>query len=643
MRKKANWLGRALLLVPLIIASGCQGGVSGSETSGGGDSSSGSDVATSLPPETGYYLYKDGASDYTILLPASPTDNEVFAKDELVSNFAKATGYTLPYMSADDIAYSPDAHYISIGGTSMARSAGIEATRDELTRDGYRILTKGQSVYILGPNDTGTLYGVYGFLETTVGYHFYADDEIKVDQKDEVPLYEFDVSERPAFEQRALSQYYLTDDETYRRRLRVDYHGEGWIYGSHSHFNILPPDTYKEEHPDWYSSDGTQLNLSNEEMQAQFAENLCSIIDAHPDERYILLGEMDYNTFCDCDECTALIEQYGTPSAVDILFVNKMVEKVYEHLAETDPDREIAIGTFAYNKTFDPPAHQDSEGNWVINDPILKLDDRAFIYMAPLHANFNHAFHDAENYALVGKQMDGWKVVAKQAGAWTYSQNFLSYFTPFNNFGSVARQYQEYQEMGCISLVDQGNWDTATPFFNKLMIYVYARLLWDPSLSYEALTDDFMRNYYKDCYEDVRAYYDLERTHAEWLKTEYGIGESCYSNTQNPDYWSRAYLRECMGHLDSALETASSYRESDPGLYEKLYNRVNVLRGTVLYHILCHYQSDYTTTEQSAMIDEFEGICSLNRIIYWHEHTNLSLGEDGSIATFIENCRLSID
>ena len=83
--------------------------------------------------------------------------------------------------------------------------------------------------------------------------------------------------------------------------------------------------------------DGTQLCLTNEEMKAEFIKNLKVVISTHPNDKYILLGEEDSNTFCNCDNCQEAIKKYGTPSGVDMIFVNPVAEEIENWLAG-DPE-----------------------------------------------------------------------------------------------------------------------------------------------------------------------------------------------------------------------------------------------------------------------------------------------------------------
>ncbi len=593
-------------------------------------------------PATDIVLAKDGYTDYKIVMPSVPAAKELVARDELVEFFRKSTGATLTVISDADLTFNSDDKYISIGDTEILATSGVVLDSSVLGTDGYRIVNKGNTVMIAGTSDYGTLYGVYGFLNHEIGFETYAEDEIYYESVTELKLLQFDVTEVPDFEKRQLGYYEVSKNMSYRDRMRVEVHGNDWIYGSHSHFTIMPKATYYAAHRDWYSPDGTQLCLTNEDMRQEFVKNLKNIIASHPDKHYILLGEEDSNTFCDCDNCKAALELYGTPSGVDMVFVNKVARDIKAWLAETDPDRVLYIGTFAYLKTIPAPVVKKEDGTFELTHPDVKAEDNVFIYFAPLHANYSYGFLDKENNSETAESMLGWQAVCDTFCIWTYSANFFNYFTNFNNWGTQALQYQELKSVGGKVIFDMGTWDTGAPSFERLRTYLSAKLMWDTEADTKKLIADFMTNYYKDASEYMTKYYDLMRTYLEVIKEDFNMDATCYVNYNNGKYWSKSYIDTCFDYFEKAIDSVSKYKDSDPTLYESLVKRIKMEKLSVLFVALQHYQQTYTTAEQKAMIDEFEEVAKANNVMYWHEHTNLAQGDDGAVEKRIEAWRMAL-
>lgn len=593
-------------------------------------------------PETSIMLASNGNTEYKLVVPASLQTKEKVARDEMTEFFRKSTGAELPVISDVGLTFDSDAKYISIGDTEILATSGVVVDSKELTSDGYVIVTKGNTVIIAGPSDYGTLYGVYGFLNHQIGFEVYAEDEIYYELKTELKLLKFNVKEAPDFEKRQISYYPVNNDATFRDRMRVEIHGNDWIYGSHSHFNVLPKATYYAKHPDWYSTDGTQLCLTNEEMRAEFIKQLKVIITNHPNQHYILLGEMDANTFCECERCKAAVEKYGTCSGVDMVFVNSVARAIQEWLDETDPDRVLYIGTFAYLKTLNAPVVLNENGEYELTHPDVKAEPNVFIYFAPLHANFSYGFLDKEHNPETAESMLGWQKVCDRFCVWTYSMNPWNYFVNFDNWGSQQLQYQELKSMGCQVLFDQGPWDAATPTFERLRVYIISKLMWDTEADVQKLIADFMTHFYKDAAESMMAYYNLVRTHMGVIRADFNQDNYCYVDYNKSQYWTKAYVDTCMGYFEQGIAAVEKYKESDPTLYETLVKRIKLQKLSVLFIALQHYQQTYTVSQQKAMIDEFEEIAKANNIIYWHEHTNLALGDDGNLENRISAWRLAL-
>ncbi len=593
-------------------------------------------------PSTGKKILQNGQSEYKIVIPENAARKEILAKDELVLFFKKATGVQLPVISDIEAEYNTEFKYLSIGKTTLLAASGIQLSSDELTNDGYKVVTKGNIVFMAGASDYGTLYATYFFMNKSFGYKAYAEDEVVYDKVSEMELLNFNVTDIPDFEQRQLGYYSTSQSELYRDRLRVTLHGDDWIYASHSHFSIMPKDKYYNEHPDWYSKDGTQLCLTNEEMRKEFVSNLKITIANHPNEHYILLGEEDSNTFCNCDNCKAALEKYGTPSGVDMAFVNKVARDINTWLAETNPDREFYIGTFAYLKTFDPPVHKDEQsGKYVPNHQDVVAEDNVFVFIAPLHANYSYGFTEDEN-AIYREGFNGWQTITDIFCIWTYSANYYNYFVNFNNWSTQAMQYGELQSFGSKSVIDLGAWDTGSPSFEALRIYLISELMWDNTLDTQKLTKNFFDNYYKDASPYINQYFDLMRTYSEHIRSEFQLDATCYVNYRQQKYWSKGYLDQCTELFNKALASVEKYKQTDPSLHEKLVNRIKLEKLSIDFLMLDFYQSSFTPAQQTAMIDEFESVARLNNILYWHEHTNLAQGDDGNIAAVINGWRIKI-
>ena len=134
-----------------------------------GDSSS---TGSEEPPivedvETDTDLIKNGATSYSIVVPTQSDKTILTASKELQYFFAEATGITLEIKTDSGIAYDENAHYLSIGKTSIYQGSGITTTYEELGESGLKLNTKGKTIIMSGYTSNGAMYAMYEFLERT--------------------------------------------------------------------------------------------------------------------------------------------------------------------------------------------------------------------------------------------------------------------------------------------------------------------------------------------------------------------------------------------------------------------------------------------------------------------------------------------
>ena len=140
-------------------------------------------------------------------------------------------------------------------------------------------------------------------------------------------------------------------------RVAEEYGGHYNILGwCHTFFQILPPERYFAEHPDWYSEiDGerrgerTQLCLTNEAMRAEFVKNALEWIRRNPEAGMISISQNDWHGNCQCAKCRALDEAAGSPSGSLLHFVNAVAAEIEKEYPE------FLISTLAYQYTRKAP------------------------------------------------------------------------------------------------------------------------------------------------------------------------------------------------------------------------------------------------------------------------------------------------
>lgn len=612
-----------------------------------GDSGGGGSTPT--PPqteiETDYDLVLNGESEYSIVISETAHTDERTASRELQVFFEEATGVRLPIITDKGLAHNPNNKYLSIGQNNILASSGVEISYSELGSSGLRIVTKGQSVIMAGATTLGSMYATYEFLERMLNFEVYGTDEIYIDRGvSNLKLKEFDVVEVPTFERRSVGLHTYSRDKTFRNRMRQDLFDGGWITWSHSFFKILPKEQYYNDHRDWYSPNGDQLCVSNEEMTEQFIKNVIEMVKANPTYGYIHIGQEDTGTYCTCARCTEIAKKYKN-SGLMMHFVNKVADGVQAYIDEYEPGRVFHIATFGYHKTQEGPANYIN-GQWVPIDETVIPRPNVMIMLAPIFACSAHQY-DAECNSELATIYGSWMAVAKgQIMMWIYNKVFCDYFIPFNNFSTFVNYYEFLdEEIGTYSVYHQGNKETPAGGMEELKCYVQAKLMWDRTLNMEDLIDDFCAHYYRDAGVYYREYYDLVRmSYERWVK-EYGI--HIYNNTStshevtsyNPNatkYWTEDLLTQMEGLFQSMMDSVQKYQVTDPELYAKLDSRIRKERLTVRYLYMRFYMDNLSYEKATEWVDDFEEVCAMHGIDRWRETATANM------ASLIDEWRLEI-
>lgn len=595
----------AILLVVLLSFNTFACGNNESSNNGGGNNAGGGGAPAKekeieeLDEEV--FILKNGRSDYKVVIPSTSTRDEQLASSELTYLFKEGTGYSLPEISDVGLTFDEQSKYISLGKTSLARQAGCPTDVGEC---GYIIKTIGNSIFIYGDDNYGTTYGVYEFLNIALGMNIFAADEISFDFNHNVELYNIYVKDEPDYKMRSIGYLSLTEDALFEKRMRCDGRGNAnWAIWGHTYTgHIIKPEDYLETHPDWFSSDGIYLCLSNEEMKAEFIKNVEKYLDQSPEALYVGLTQPDDTSFCYCDKCRENIRKYGTEGGLNLHFINDVAREVNAWLEVKYPGREVKYLTFAYHATEAAPVTTDASGN---KKPIVTADDSVVVELCLPGMIYSDGFTDRVNSQYYEK-IKSWALCAKNLSIYSYCINFWNYFIPFNNYSGLEKIYREAYQSGAYSLHENGPLAAKTSGFEEMRIYIQTQLLWDTSLHYDDLVNKFMQGYYGPAATAMRKYYDFHRAYYEVLKTYKNVTSTIYFPLENRQYWDKSYLNKCGEILGEAYSAIAELKTTDREKYDKLYKRIMKEQLCLDYLNIQLYSSAYSKTELAEMISNFK-------------------------------------
>lgn len=447
--------------------------------------------------EANEWLFKDGYSDYTIVIANDASVSERTAAREFQSIVRQVSGAELP------ITLQPTRKSVYIGWT--AESGEVKpAVEDEA----FTYKTIGCNLFIYGGCERGTMYGVFAFLERELGVHWYTSDYTKVPKMKQYELGALNHTERPAIASRldyyndAVGHNDWASHNMINNRLFPAYTKYGHMtasWGTHSFSLLIPPAVYFKVHPEYFGvykgkrHDNTQLCLSNEEMCKELIKNLEKVIQEKPDYWCYDVSQNDNNLYCECDKCKEFTLRYGGHSGLMVWFVNKVaheIKKVY-------PD--VMIGTFAYHYTRQAPTSD------------IRPADNVVIKLCDIECCMAHPLDECEQNKEFLRDMENWRRITKNIYIWDYTTGFRHYLMPFPNFDVLARNYQYFRQSNVIGILELGSWNAPWSEFSELKQWLIAKLLWNPCQDTDSLANLFINDYYGIAAPYVRKYYDLCR------------------------------------------------------------------------------------------------------------------------------------
>ncbi|MBE7080648.1 MAG: DUF4838 domain-containing protein [Clostridiales bacterium] len=566
----------------------------------------------------GEYLYRNGVSGYTIVLRDEANFYEELAASELAQNLANATGSSIAV--AKESTTKAKTRVISLGHTDLWDSqVGKALSSSDIIDSGYYIETVGNNVFISCPDYTsssGVLYGVYDFLKDAIDYEFYAADEIHIEKKKNIPLYDYTgYIVNPAFQIRSLVHAEMRDDSLSNMRYRMIYPTESygfvnWGHGQTSKYvkRTAPctcgepgceGKTYYQHHPDWFSTENSQLCYTGGEvLERVTAERFIDYFKQFPDATYFMFGQEDVIGHCDCDRCKQAMVDYGAnQGGLQVAFMNNVIEIANDWLEKNQPGRKVFYVVYAYYGTRMAPVVKTESGEIKpYSDRVVPHDD-LLVFYTPIETNYAYQLESGIN-ADIYNDLYGWgKIADGQILMYLYDINFHAYLINFHNFNTVQGMYEECKELGVISITSQSA-STYVTGFREMRSYVESWLMWDLNLSYTDLVQKFMKAYYKDAAEYMYEFYEIMRDRYTYYHTLVNPGAGgIYGDVQTVNLWSQAVVAQMDEQFDAALASIEKYKTSDPALHEKLESRIMKERLMPLYLKLTLLTSYYSAEE----------------------------------------------
>ncbi|PLW95299.1 MAG: hypothetical protein C0593_14420 [Marinilabiliales bacterium] len=366
-------------------------------------------------------------------------------------------------------------------------------TISELSEDGFIIAPAEHGVFLGGKTSRGDIYSATTFLEQYLGCMLLAPGEYDAPKMNEITLPQVSLkSYNPDFDFRR-TLFPGQHDREYRNWYKLE-QLDDWGMFVHTFHKLLPPETYFEEHPEYYSEIGgrrlqdAQLCLSNPEVIDFLIENLGKEMALQPEKNIWSVSQNDAYNYCECERCKKLYEKYGAYSGAYIHMANE--------IARAYPNK--VISTLAYQFTREAPQN-------------IKPDPNVNIMFCSIECNRSMPLTEDPRSASFVKDMKDWSTLTNNIFLWDYVVQFKNYLTPFPNFHVLQPNLQFFKNSNVNMMFEQGsngNWSD----LSDLKQYLIANLMWNVDANADSLIDNFITRYYGPAAPHIRKYFTT--THA---------------------------------------------------------------------------------------------------------------------------------
>ena len=447
--------------------------------------------------QTATSLASDGATAYRIVVAKDAAAAERTAADTLADYLNRITGATFPVVTDAEPAAEKE---LVVGETNR----GPDFDKSDWDDDAVRLLSDGDTLFLIGGSPRGTLYAVYTFLEDWLGCRWFTHELTVTPERAALDLPVIDYFYEPPFKLRQTYWMFSTAYPDYCAAHKL--HGvmagipeelgggryELAVSSVHTMQQFVPQSLFAE-HPEYFGCDENGTRQANRQPCLRNEEVFRLAVDWAKqyfagDHVILSVSQNDNQDFCRCGACEAFNAAHGGVDSAALLdFVNRVAAEVKKDY----PDAQLE--TLAYQNSLIPPTG-------------LTVADNVVIRMCPISTCVLHNLDDAScaSNKRFNDALTGWSEMTDRIYIWDYSTDFQYFYALYPNVTALQGRYQYYRDRNVVSIFDHGCGDgVAAGEFHELRAYLVCKLLWDPDTDVERHIAEFCDAYYGAAGPDV--------------------------------------------------------------------------------------------------------------------------------------------
>ena len=496
-------------------------------------------------------IVRDGRPVAAVVLAEEASQQLKAAAEVLSACVEESTGAKLSVVTDP-----PDQGTIIVIGKTYGIT-GDYPDQTGLDDDGFDIaFPDDRTILIVGPTDWGTEFGVYEFLERTVGVRWLmpGEDGTDIPEHRTITVSPEPVRQEPAFFSRLFSGLRGEVQTEWARRNRM----HGRVSFHHHLLRLFPPETYTKTHPEFFPMHGGKRVLpptndthhwqpcfTAEGLVEEAIHNVNRYFDENPDAVSYSLGTNDSSGYCECESCLARISgEKNFLGRVDYsgLYYD-WANRVIEGVLEKHPGKWF--GCLAYSEVAAPPQN-------------VKVHPRMIPYMT-----YDRMKWVDPEIRRVGEELtQAWHERSPVLGWYDYIYG-TPYCLPRVWFHHMADYYRFGQAHGVRALYAEAypNWGEGPK------LYISLKLQWDPQRDVDELLDEWMvRCVGKGAAKSLSRYYrHWERFWTDRIRDSSWFSRGGqYLSFYNPSYLNDIELAEIQQSrhwLERTLEKAGTEKQ----------------------------------------------------------------------------------
>ena len=481
----------------------------------------------------------------------------------------------------------------------------VLVTKPNIENDFISIQLKDSLITISSNNKKNLFYATYEFIEKFLNVKWLSTDYTHYEKLSSLNIPDnYNYYYEPPVLTRTVHSKLFYDDSIFADKLKVTNEAfPRYVPNArvHTFHRFMPYDVFYEENPEYYALRNgkrlpTQLCLTNNAVLEIVKDSVRSFFKDSPISDVISVSQDDNTQYCQCENCSKIDNNEGSPAGSLIHFVNE--------IAKDFPDKTIS--TLAYQYTRKPPKTKPLE-NVLITLCSIECDRSIPI---------------DEGCKDFSSNLKGWSILTDNIRIWDYTTQFTNFLAPFPNWGTIKPNINLFVQNNAKWIFEQHSRNDSELF--ELRSYVMAKLLWDPSLNFNTLIKDFNDKYYGDGGKYITEYISKIQSQIDntsfflFLYGDPSQGFDSFLSPQNlsnydklfnkalskVDYNSNYFKRILRSKISIDYAILELYRKNFSDLYK-----------------LTFYENSLKTINPELIerLNNFRDVCSENNITYMNE------------------------